>query len=397
MWKFGISYLLDSKELSDYIDGTDVEPDKVTKLVDWKIWKKSRAQAMVLLLSSVDHVLHPNLINCESPKAVWDKLKALYGETNEDEITSAWQRYYAYNIVDSEPINTQIEKFESLHKTLTDSGEKLSEKSIISKLLSSLTPRFSAFRMAWECTAKDEQRLTNLTARLIREDKRLKDSEESEMMSALQVNVMKKQFQQMKMRQETHQERQERLNKVRELKKRTRCHKCGKIGHWKRECTEQAENDEHQEVIGRESQTYICEVSALNTEDYIQEKDIWIADSGASMHMTWRREIFQNFNPSETIKHVKIADDKLLPISGTGVVNILVDLNRKVYDRTLLNVLLVPGLRRNLFSVGAVNKKKFSFHAYEQHCEVRDQDGELSSVGVRYGNLHRMLFKVKDP
>lgn len=352
---------------------------------------------MVLLLSSVDHVLHPNLINCESPKAIWDKLKALYGETNEDEITSAWQQYYAYNIVDSEPINTQIEKFESLYKALTDSGEKLSEKSIISKLLSSLTPRFSAFRMAWECTAKDEQRLTNLTARLIREDKRLKDSEESEMMTALQVNVMKKQFQQMKMRQETHQERQERLNKVRELKKRTRCHKCGKIGHWKRECTEQAENDEHQEVIGRESQTYVCEVSALNTEDFIQEKDIWIADSGASMHMTWRREIFQNFNPSETIKHVKIADDKLLPISGTGVVNIQVDLNGKVYDRTLSNVLLVPGLKRNLFSVGAVNDKKFSFHAYEQHCEVRDQGGELSSVGVRYGNLYRMLFKVKDP
>lgn len=44
----------------------------------------------------------------------------------------------------------------------------------------------------------------------------------------------------------------------------------------------------------------------------------------------------------------------------------------------------------------AVNNKGFSFNSFETHCEVRDKDGKLSSVGVRYhGNLFKMLFRVK--
>ncbi|CAD6236676.1 GSCOCG00008232001-RA-CDS, partial [Cotesia congregata] len=78
MWKFGITFLLDSKDLSDFVDGTVEEPDKVTKLADWKMWRKNRSQAAVILLSSVDQALHPNLINCSSPQGIWDKLKALY-------------------------------------------------------------------------------------------------------------------------------------------------------------------------------------------------------------------------------------------------------------------------------------------------------------------------------
>lgn len=131
-WKFGISFLLDSRELSDFADGTDVELSQDTKIVKWKIWKKSKSQAAVILLSSVDQALHPNMMNCRSPKDIWNKLKGLYGETNEDTITNAWQQFYDFKIVDSEPVNIQIEKFESLFKKLQNADENISEKAIIS-------------------------------------------------------------------------------------------------------------------------------------------------------------------------------------------------------------------------------------------------------------------------
>lgn len=83
-------------------------------------------------------------------------------------------------------------------------------------------------------------------------------------------------------------------------------------------------------------------------------------------------------------------------IAGVETINIQVEVNGRFYDRQLLNVLYVPGLKRNLFSVGAVNNKGFSFHSFETHCEVRDKNGKLNSVGKRYcGNLFKMQFQVK--
>ena len=58
------------------------------------------------------------------------------------------------------------------------------------------------------------------------------------------------------------------------------------------------------------------------------------------------------------------------------------------------NVLLVPGLKQKLFSIGTINDKKISFYCYEHKCEIRDSDGKLTSRGVRHGKLFRMLFKV---
>ena len=52
MWKFGITFLLEAKDLTRYIDGTEEEPDKATKLDNWKKWKKATSQAAVIVLSS---------------------------------------------------------------------------------------------------------------------------------------------------------------------------------------------------------------------------------------------------------------------------------------------------------------------------------------------------------
>lgn len=406
MWKFGISFLLDAKELTEFIDGTDEEPNKTANLNDWKVWKKNRSQAAVILLSSVDQALHPNLINCTSPEALWNKLHALYGEASEDAAVTAWQQYYDFKITDSEPVNGQIEKFGSICNKLESENEKPTEKSKISKLLNSLTPRFSAFRMAWECTAKNDQKFENLLVRIIREDKRLKESEEEMSALALQVNsVRMKNVDDVKINSATVMDREERAKKIRELKKRTKCHYCKQTGHWARECWERRDRAEKCEKDSGNkssecttiSDAYVCEVSVLNTETTLEEKDIWIGDTGASMHMTPCRSYFCHLEPSTTIPHVRTADHQLLPTAGIGTINVQADLNGKFYDRQLTNVLFVPTLKRNLFSITAVNTKKFSFHSYKEHCQVKDRDGKLSCVGVRHGSLFRMLLRVVIP
>ncbi|KAK9744454.1 hypothetical protein QE152_g7709 [Popillia japonica] len=85
--------------------------------------------------------------------------------------------------------------------------------------------------------------------------------------------------------------------------------------------------------------------------------EIQFSTTGASMHMTSRRDLFSEFFEDSEFGFVKVADNKVLPTAGIGTVEIQVVLNGKVFDRRLSKVLYVPGLKRNLFSMGAATEK----------------------------------------
>lgn len=139
--------LLSAKGLTGFIDDTEMEPADRTK-EDWKAWDKKKWQAVVLLLSSVEKQLHPGLINCKTPKAIWDKLKSLFGDASHDAVQIAWENFYAFRMKDGISLELQIEEFESLVRKLESAKEVPTKKAVISKLLCSLPPKFSAFRMA---------------------------------------------------------------------------------------------------------------------------------------------------------------------------------------------------------------------------------------------------------
>lgn len=380
MWKFGITFLLQAKELTGFVLGTEDEPDKETKLNDWKTWMKKSSQAAVILLSSVEKKLHPNLINCSTPQEIWDKIKVLYGDTSVDAKQSAWEQFYAFKMTDSQSIALQIEKLESICKKLEDAGEKPSDTAVVSKLLSSLPPKFSVFRMAWDCTPEAERKKVNLIARLIREDKRLSGNEE---------NVTELAFQVQKTSLETRSTKEQRKRNIQDLKKRTKCAICKEKGHWARECPKKKN--------GSEAAAYVSDVIASFSSTCDEDSEVWIADSGASMHMTYNNEYFVYLEAPAEEYLVKVADDKILKASGKGTIKIQENIHGRLQERELRNVLFVPDLKRNLFSIGTISNNGFSFHAYEEKCEIRDRDGKLSSVGVRYKNLYRMLFEVKVP
>lgn len=298
---------------------------------------------------------------------------------------SAWEEFYAFQIKDGESISLQIEKLECICKKLSDVNENLSDKAVESKLLSSLPLRFSSFRMAWECTPKAERKKENLISRLLREDKRLTGVEDSVSTLALQVNSLK--FKETLNSKSTKKEENKKQalsknKKIEALKKRTKCAYCEEKGHWVRECPKAANDKKENSNDSKMTTAYITETIALYSENSEKNDDFWIADTGASRHMTYRKDFFTHFEPVKEKHFVVIADDKVLTTQGAGTVLIQEEINGKTIERELRDVLFVPELRRNLFSIGTVNKKKFSFHSFEHKCEIRDSDGQLSSLVV---------------
>lgn len=93
--------------------------------------------------------------------------------------------------------------------------------------------------------------------------------------------------------------------------------------------------------------------SSVDTVDF--ETLGFVADSGASQHMTDKRLILINFKPFEKGAHSVIGiGNTRLKVEGKGDVEVV---NAAVVNVLLTDCLLVPGLGMNLFSISAATKK----------------------------------------
>ena len=85
----------------------------------------------------------------------------------------------------------------------------------------------------------------------------------------------------------------------------------------------------------------------------------WYLNSGASNHVTGNRDLLVDVKPTEHNRVVHTAGGQSLPVKGVGSVVIKLP-NGEI--KTIGNILYVPGLTKNLFSVGSITDKGLTVH-----------------------------------
>jgi hypothetical protein len=80
----------------------------------------------------------------------------------------------------------------------------------------------------------------------------------------------------------------------------------------------------------------------------------WLINSGASRHMTGLRDHLTHFVEKETHLHVVLGDDAGYNVKGVRTSTLQLDLDMKLQ---LKEVLYVPGMKRNLVSISALEDK----------------------------------------
>ena len=90
-----------------------------------------------------------------------------------------------------------------------------------------------------------------------------------------------------------------------------------------------------------------------STQQTIRNDSTWYADSGATRHMTDQRNILWNFKPDDsTPRYVTGIGNTQLLTEGQGDVKATTMINGTEVPITIKNVLFVPKLGTNLFSIG---------------------------------------------
>lgn len=122
--------------------------------------------------------------------------------------------------------------------------------------------------------------------------------------------------------------------------------------------------------------------------------DCWLLDSGASDHMSSRREWFTDLSVLAQPKCIRIANGERIYAEGQGTIDVLSFNGKSWMEKPMLEVLYVPKLHCNLFSASKAVDRGHEIRSTKEFCELQ-KDGKGVAVGVREGGLVRLQLKAK--
>lgn len=132
---------------------------------------------------------------------------------------------------------------------------------------------------------------------------------------------------------------------IEKRKKITHCGVCKKIGHWHRECTNKGHGDE-------KAKNVILSIGQLSSD--LRNK--WLADSGASGHMSNDLKWFTEIKMFDSNHGVSLRNGSKVKINGRGVVRFKCKIKQDLMEEKLEDVAYIPSLSTNPISIGMATK-----------------------------------------
>jgi transposase InsO family protein len=174
------------------------------------------------------------------------------------------------------------------------------------------------------------------------------------------------------------------------------CYYCKRVGHMKRDCRK-FKRDSEAHSWQRDRSGGASSSKANNTKCGSEDESFvfssstnsfpadWIVDSGATKHMTYRREFFGAFDPSHRQK-VRLADNSVTISEGIGSGSLIyIDEQGQQVTRMMDDVLYVPKLANNLISVPILTGNGFSVTFTGDKCQVQRSGKTILTAKLRSG------------
>ncbi|KAL1536503.1 Retrovirus-related Pol polyprotein from transposon TNT 1-94 [Salvia divinorum] len=168
------------------------------------------------------------------------------------------------------------------------------------------------------------------------------------------------------------------------------CHWCKKPGHLKRDCFAWKKKQAEEAAGNKQTTDCVQEVEnahALNIMEEVEESS-WILDSGCSFHICSKINWFDSI--SEATGSVVLGNNQVCKIEGIGSIRLrLADKSTKI----LTEVRYIPEVKRNLISLGTLERKGYAFHSSGGVMMV-GMGGERILQAKRKGSLYYLNAAV---
>lgn len=372
VWKFQMRMFLEGHELYGVVDGS------LQRTADNAAdWMKKDSQARCFITCSLDQDLITQIIDCDTAEAMWTSLSKIHqhaSETNSHIFLAEWFRY---EMQVGESIANHIAKVKAMASQLKASKQEQTKDAILTKVIQGLPQKYANVIAAWRSMSPDDEKRTldELSSRLVDHESMLsnweKKDEEKAGSAALQMRTGGQQMQG---------KPGGRQGEKKSQRKKGNCFHCGKQGHFKSECrkriAEEARQGSSANAAKSESEPPVAfsQVFSASSAPLEKSEDKWLGDSGASEHMCTKREAFVTFEHfPEKAKSVSMGNNAKIYAIGKGDVWISTLVDGLWRARLLKNVLCVPDLRNNLYSLGAAADEGKTIFLNKDTITVRDE------------------------
>lgn len=367
-WKFQLKHLLLGKGLWKYVDGSAVLAEDATEEQRAKHQNESQRAFSVIAMAVSTSQLYL-ITSYEEPKEAWDALKKHFERETLANKLFLKKRYFRKEMSECTSIEMHLKEMKELTDKLSSIGAPISEEDCVVTLLGSLPSSFSSVVTALEARV-DDLTLDFVQQQLIHHERKIKDHElkpEATTDSAL-VGAQKW--------------------------KSPKCWFCDEVGHIQRFCPKRKKSQHRAKVMEDEIESVSDDEGAFPVSDEVHG-DKWLIDSGASSHMTYRREYFTKYQPFTIPERVSLGDGRVVEAVGVGTIQLSMLFKVSTSKRAVMyDVLHVPKLACNLFSVRAAAKKGNTVKFGQSRCWISGPKGTLKGMGFACGKLYHLKCKV---
>lgn len=420
-WKFKLDLTLKSKDLYAVAIGTATKPAGAETEGAVKTWVKKDLEAQIFIGLNVSSEIAKKIANCKSAYKMLEKLETLYGKKSELTVEGLQRHFFSYKYDPSKSAVENCLTIMQYAEDLSAEGEEVKESWISTRILGMLPPKLYHFRTAWDNVSSSDKTLNTLIERLRLEEDRLNETDTSKSHNALftkrsgnksgkpkpQENTAAECF---KCGQKGHVKKDcknKPCSKYFEYcKKNYGCNICKQKGHFAKECPQENSEKSSNEMSDRNNSSkskrraFITIGLSTAKINHINSKSMhnnsWYQDCGATQHMTFQEKWLTNFTEFHEPTKVLIGDATELEGIGVGDIEVEAFDGQNWNEVVLKNVLLVPQLTFNLFSVSEMLDKGYIQSSNAKESIFKTPDGEETvAIAERDEKLYKMLFRRK--